>query len=262
MTWTVFVRDLDSGVDSQVAAGTNTDYEYCMAFFAFIAVDGDLVAYAIEDHERASKNATTIVVRSLSSGEIVRTIDTDLYVEAVDISGEDVAFIAGILPDHPYGDLDSPRLGVSVADAPAISWIARDQYVDNFSFANGRLAWLGYPGDTGQIWTADVNDLQPVALAGDNGGSLSEPYSAGEYVTWVDGSGINPGTRINIWSQDDSSVHRVVPFPYGVDPGQGEVWTSSSSGDWLVWAGWIYQSAVEVNEVLQGCPMSDAVGLP
>ena len=263
MSWAVFARDLASGVDNQLAAGTNTDYEGCGAFFASISIDGDLVAYAVEDHAKASNNASTIVVRSLSSGEVVRTIDTDLYVEQVDLSGDDVAFIAGRLSDDPYADLDSPRLGVSTADSPAISWIAKDQYVDTLSFSNGRLAWLAYLDNSEQIWTADVRDLKPVALTNDGDRRYSDPYSTGDYVTWVEASrGANFGTQIDIWSREDSAIHSVVPFPYGIDPGQGEVWTSSSSGDWLVWAGSIYQSATEMTEVLQGCPMSDAVGLP
>jgi hypothetical protein len=260
ISWTVWARDLETGTDAQIATGKNTDTESCAAYFAGIASDGDLVAYAVEDHGRASKEATTLVIRSLVTGEIVRTVDTDLYIEDLAISGEDVAFIDGHLSTDPYADIESPRLGVSLADSPAVSWIAKNQYVDTLSFANGRLAWLAYPGDSEQIWTADVDDLRPLALTGEDNWRYSDPDSSGDYVTWVEGSGgANFGTQIDIWSREDSAIHSVVPFAYGVDPGQGEVLNAWTSNGWLLWDGWIYNDVSgDVSDVLQGCLLSDA----
>ena len=259
ITWTVWARDLETDTDAEIATGKNTDTESCAAYFPDIAVDGDLVAYAVEDHERASKEATTLVIQSLVTGEIVRTVDTDLYIEDLDLSGADVAFIAGTLSDDPYSDIESPRLGVSLADSPAISWIAKNQYVDSLSFANGRLAWHAYPDDYDQIWTADVDDLQPVALTKEDDRRYSDPYSSGDYVIWVEGSGgANFGTQIDIWSPEDSAIYSVVPFPYGVDPGQGQVDNAWTSNGWLLWGGSIDVSRDEWSDVLQGCLLSDA----
>ena len=163
VSWTVWARDLEAGTDAEIAMGKNTDTESCAAYFPDIAVDGDLLAYAVEDHERASKEATTLVIRSLVTGEIVRTVDTDLYIEDLAISDEDVAFIDGHLSTDPYSDIESPRLIVSTTDSPALRLIETGQYVDSLSFVNGRLAWLGDEADDEEVWTADVKDLKPVA---------------------------------------------------------------------------------------------------
>ena len=267
VSWTVWARDLEAGTDAEIAMGKNTDTESCAAYCPDIAVDGDLLAYAVEDHERASKEATTLVIRSLVTGEIVRTVDTDLYIEDLAISDEDVAFIDGHLSTDPYSDIESPRLIVSTTDSPALRLIETGQYVDSLSFVNGRLAWLGDEADDEEVWTADVKDLKPVALTHDGDRRYSDPYSSGDYVVWSDGPLYYFGTRIDVWSQHDSTIHSVVPFPSSYsstgeplapEPGAGEVYSAWVDGSWLLWNGSIFKSAAEYSDVLQGCLLSDA----
>ena len=85
-------------------------------------------------------HATTIVVKSLTSGDTVRTIKSDVIVDDLDLSAGNVAYIEGKAnAGDPYDPVDPTWLMLSTVDQPTPVRIADN--VDGLSFSDGRLAW-------------------------------------------------------------------------------------------------------------------------
>jgi hypothetical protein len=244
-TWRIRVFDDSTGTTKQVDQGVANRVEYCNAWPPVVAVDGDLLAYAVESPMPDSPEASTIVVRSVQSGEVVRMVESPLVIGAVDIDNGDVAYIAGDYPADPgpYDELVHERLMLSTVNRPDSIVVSRDP--DEISFSHGRLSWF-QSGDLPQpCFTATVDNLVPVEVGERSGPPWSDALTSGSFVSFA--------SNDLAWVWDESSG---VTYPVQV-PAYPEI--VSTNGGWLVWAGNALNDADPA--ILQGLPVEDVPGI-
>jgi hypothetical protein len=240
-------------VDRQVDAGVNIETSGCQAAAPPVAVDGDLIAYVVEDASEAARAATKIVVRSISTGAIVREIKSDATVNDVDMAGGDVSYIEGIPSDvgDPSSRFQSTKLKLSFEDGSPERIIGGG--VSAVSFSDGRIVFRhdrseAFP-DVLTTTTDDVLFAQDSVM--DNQHELrSDPFAAGRFVSYPVNSGIS------IWDGQDDRTYGISPFPVEHGFAPGVVNATSMNAGWLVWASASQENGETVTRI-SGIPVSE-----
>jgi hypothetical protein len=244
LNWHIVAHEISTGSEAEIASGRHIQRIGCAAWAPTVAIDGEFVAYAQEGNDSSEWE---IVVRSLASGEVVRTIGTGRVVADVDLDGMDVAFVNGVPDDplSPYFVLTRRRLMLSVATEPEPKLVERGASW-SVSFAEGRMTWWINPGtSSGQCWTASVEDLTPLRIAGDSY-RVGSPRTSGDLVTYV---AATETTAVGeIWVARTGMTYQLAP----------DIWMEGlfSNGGWLVWYGDRYSYGNEVT-LVQGLPFAE-----
>ena len=245
--WRINVFDITTGATQVIAAGVSKRMSGCTAWPPPVAVDGDLVAYAVEDPSASVPEASTVEVRAISSGALVRTIESSDVVEDVDIDAGDVAFVAGSYTPDALGYLHvlaDRQLMLSTVSNPTSVLVARD--LDDVSFSNGRLAWLQtpiYPAD--RVMTTTVADLDLLEVGERAAPFWQDPMTSGRFVSFV------ANDLLWVWDDKTGAAHpmQAPAYPQLV----------STNGGWLVWQGDALKDTDPA--VLQGLPIDDVQGM-
>ncbi|HEY5519535.1 MAG TPA: hypothetical protein VIK08_02675 [Candidatus Limnocylindrales bacterium] len=229
VSWTINAYDLATSTTSVVASGRHTKVVVCGAEPPPIAISGDLVAYGRE----GTSDGWTIVVQSLSTGEVVRSIDTEGRLDDVALDGQDVAY------DEDYWP--GSRLMISTAAAPDPQFVMND--ATSISFASGRLAWTAEGGDGDEVWTATVSDPTPVKVSSDDYQLIFDVHTADGYVSYATSTG---DSGIALWDERTGRLYELLErdaYPDDVVVG----------GGWIAW----YDPFDTNPAILQGLPLSE-----
>ena len=245
--WRINVFDIATGATQVIAAGVSKRMSGCSVWPPPVAIDGDLVAYAVEDPSASEPEASTVIVRSITTDEVVRTIESSDVVEDVDIDVGDVAFVAGsYTPDaqNYWYVLADRQLMLSTVSNPTPVLVARD--LDDVSFSNGRLAWLQTPiSPADHVMTTTVADLDLLEVGERAAPFWRDPVSSGRFVSFV------ANDLLWVWDDKTGAAHpmQAPAYPKLV----------STNGGWLVWQGVALKDSDPA--VLQGLPIDDVPGM-
>jgi hypothetical protein len=249
-TWRLMVKDIVSGEVRQLQSGVHHRLEGGLAVPPLIKIDGDRVAYAVENTRPGHPLAWRVTLLSLTSGNVERAFDTDLDLFDLDLSGTDICYSEGDA-ELEVGFKFNTRLMLSTAEHPEPVEIDRDAY--DVAISGGRLAWIedraagsqGSPQPIAPVaMTATVSDLVPQqiskmsqALGSPSPGS-SLPLMAAYYpavgddlVAWrerqSDGTEMGYLYRLIAWDGSRGAAYQLEPTP--------EVLFASLEGGWLSW---------------------------
>jgi hypothetical protein len=241
---------------------------------AIACVDGDLLAYAIEAPRPQHPDAWSIVIRSLVTGSIVRTIATDRDLYRFDLADGDVVYSEGTTDttlDFKY----VTRLMISTAEQPEPFEVGRHAY--EVAAGGDRFAWVrdDASGEAGSpmpiapvIMTATFSDPASVQVSVRTRGPAPPagwgppllgglwPGASDDAIAWHDRQ--TDGT----W---EGSVRRVALFDprtgrsYQIEPSPNPV-VVSVQGGWIVWNVDTNPDNTEINHVIFGIPVDEALG--
>ncbi len=223
VSWSLNVTPLTGGgttrLDGGVVSRTSVGGAAAGPLPPEMAAAGDRVAYAVPRLRVAGQpEASTIVVRSLSSGEVVRRITTRGYVAQLGVWGQAVMYReaqdVGPGAGTVYPGDATLRLAVSDADEPRgvevhVSWATIG---DGGIAGDDRIAWTSSDPAASQLRVARLADLtttlvdapQVSQAAGGAGavGTAYRPTLVGDGAAWVvqvqDGSGAWSGV-VDVW---------------------------------------------------------------
>jgi hypothetical protein len=226
-----------------------------------IDVEGDFLAYVVPRPTPDAPLANEIVLRRLSTGEVVRRVPTELMVYDVAVGEGVVLYSEGLMNLESYGEFYDTRLMLSSDARPTPRFLFNHSY--EIDIAGQRVVWQDYPDNlasgpvTAQVViSATLPDLEPVRLSlpydipGVGGSFLS---TAGEgFVAWSQGG---EGTfGLTVWRE---STGTAVAVADSYIPTQ-----TSIGGGWLAWDSYIDSgdremfplSAVSLQDVAQLFP--------
>ena len=231
--WQIRRHDFADDVTDVIAQGVNhwiTDDS--SVHDPYVAFDGDLIAYDVET-PGPDKNAR-IIVQSISSGEIVRTIDVGSPVFDIVLSGGDVTYLTGQVADGTWGSPDDPQLILSQAD--------------------GQVRHLPYNADVSMPISFDENGTTVMETFPDPASALSDLSFASSVGTLntqpSDSRDLQHGDGLVVWrsrkledghpigdqvSVFDTDTHQIAVLDEGV-PFEWAIFDVSGLGDgWLIW---------------------------
>jgi hypothetical protein len=272
LSWRVRGLDLASGTSTTIAHGTNTRLVSnngtggLQAVPPLAQVDGDTVAYTLEDPTPARPDGWKIIIASLPDGHVERSVTTAQAIYSLALANGAVAYSEGRL-DLPGSFTYATRLMLSTADRPTPREIAKDTFT--VVMAGDRLAWVSDPmasqGQIGlaqspQILTAAIGSPTPTPASVTPDGVAEKgaywPAAGDGFVSWADdqdtGPGRHPdpnGDHLVVWSERSGEAVQLEPTAGMIVTGVG--------GGWLTW----YNDWKSPTIFVAGIPIA-AAGLP
>jgi hypothetical protein len=230
--WRVRARNLDSGEIRTIASGTDSS-SAGSAWPALTRIDGDLVAYGAPARRAGHPNAWSILVRSLTSGQVVRTIEIDRKLVGFDLADGNVAYIEGTRDEAGNFTYDT-RLMISTVSHPEPVQVDRDVYAvaaggNRFAWEQDRVAGQDQSPmpETPVILTATVSQPTPVQVSVMTQGppppeGFGRPRLGGLYpsvandlVAWqdaqTDGTWAGQLYRVVVWDASSGQAHQIDP---------------------------------------------------
>jgi hypothetical protein len=224
----------DGGATNVVATGTNVRGGGECDWIAGpgLALSGDRVAWTAEAARTGHPDATTLTVRSLTSGETVRTLSFDGTITGITLDGQ--ALLYGEMP--PDGMAGHVMFAADDAQEPAVLRVAA-----NGAIGGGRIAWASDTGD-GSVWTAAEGSIgSAVRLAAPvDPAFISQGANPivveGDVVAWIAEGvlGDTGTTRVVVWRSGWPSARLMT--------GYGQPSVLQLAGGWLAWdssLGWM-----------------------
>jgi len=241
LEWHIIATDIDGASTWTVASGVQRRAGASFgAAWPALDLDGDRLAYAIEDPARAPSGWKILVV-SVPGGIVERVIPTDLPVYDLALDRADVAWTEG-RTDPGIGFTYDTRLMVSAAAQPAPREIARNAF--EVAFGDGRLAWsqdaptrVTGAAEGTRIWTASPPDFRAEPASPEPGHGTEQrqayPATGDGFVTWqsyrfseTDVSVL--GDRFCVWDPARRTAFELLDVrPVGP--------LGSVGGGWFVW---------------------------
>lgn len=237
LDWKIWLYDTAAGTTRLVATGVQTTAVGVNGpSWPKLALDGDRIAYAIEDHSRAG-DVWQVVVENIQ-GEAVRTVQTQRHVYDLGLSGDTIAYSEGTVNPNDGHMGDTQLVLANGTDAPRV--LGTSVYA--IALRDGRLAYGEDHQDVAsglaqgtQVWTAATPDWVPEAIGPfpyPGVEALQEwPASGNGFVSW--GSVRNGdvraemGDQLCVWSP-------VARAAYQVEGEMGAV-LSAIGGGWIAW---------------------------
>lgn len=256
LSWRVFVQRLDTGERTVIASGVNRRLEGTSAVPPLVQIDGDMVAYTVEDPAPGREWGWQIIVASATSGTIAHRYPTAFSVYQMTLEGNTVLYTEGLV-DEKQSFKYAMRL--MVARSTSSTALADDAF--EVALSDGRAAWISDP-DSSRNRLGMAQHPQLMTSSGFGSGMLVSrepgfqgafwPSTADGIVAWSEDEGGSDGTaanRLALWSQAHGTVlvdHAHTPLP--LLGGHG----------WLLWYD---DSAQGINAVLHGTTL-DALAYP
>ncbi|HEY5436555.1 MAG TPA: hypothetical protein VIK13_15095 [Candidatus Limnocylindrales bacterium] len=170
LLWQINSVSVTTGTRSVIASGSNTRIpvggEAAGPLPPVLAADGDRVAYTLDRAGRQDTDASAIIVRSLSSGAVLRRVDADGYVAQVGLIGQRLFFrqafgIAGTSASvFPFDA--SLMLARSDGEAPRLI----DTHVSHAAMDAQTLVWSHEDATDASIWATPLSTEVPFRVEG------------------------------------------------------------------------------------------------
>ncbi len=218
LLWQIDSVTISTGVRSVIASGSNTRIpvggEGAGPLAPVLAADGDRVAYTLDRTGPGGTDASAIIVRSLTSGAVLRRIDADGYVAQVGLVGHRLFFreafgIAGTSASvFPFDA--SLMLARSDGEAPRLI----DTHVSHAAMDAQTLVWSHEDATDASIWTASLDtglpfrvEGPPVIVAPGQPGPTSDlavgPGVVG-WIMWYPGADGSWTSALVVWRTGDT----------------------------------------------------------
>jgi hypothetical protein len=197
LLWQINTVSISTGAVSVIASGSNTripvEGEAAGPLAPVLAADGDRVAYTLDRAGPGGTDASAIIVRSLSSGAVLRRIDADGYVAQVGLTGQALffreAFDSGA-PGSVYPADASLMLSRSDGEPPRLI----DTHVSDAAMDTRTLVWSRENATDASIWTTLLPTGErmrvpgpPVAVEPGQQGPSSNLAVGNGVVAWIVG---------------------------------------------------------------------------
>jgi hypothetical protein len=233
--WAVKSLDLASGQTSTIDSGSSQRSRITWDSPVALGIDGSTVAYAIGAATAEKPYASTVVIRDLDTGSVIRQFDTELMVFDIGVSGHDVAYSEGSVTSGHYQLLTGSRLMLMRGEDAAPIKLADNTF--EVSFDGPRVVWIqGQPDAeigpaTGEdIMKVELPNLQPAELSRSSADpsvdSAFVPTAAEGYAAWTEAS--DRDQHLIVWDSRTSSSHEVATAKVTFYPSIGD--------GWLVWS--------------------------
>lgn len=272
LAWRVMALDLDAGGPTIVAHGTNARLDYnngrggLQAAPPLAQVDGNLIAYTLEDTGPGRPQGWKIVIRSLADGAVERTVPTKQAIYSLALANDSVAWSEGLL-DLPGSFTYAARLMVSTPEHPRPREVAKDAF--EVLLDSDRLSWIGDPiasqkgiglAQHPRLFTAVLDDLRADPVSAPADGIIEKgaywPAAGDGFITWADDQDTGPdrhpdptGDHLVVWDQRSDQAVQLEPTAGMILSGVG--------GGWLTW----YDDWRSPRIIVAGIPIASA-GLP
>ncbi len=152
IAWRVIVEPLTGGARTVIASGTNRRLEGPGAVPPLVQIDGDLVAYTVEDPTPDRPWGWQVNVISRSSGKVVARYPTSLSIYQMALEDETLLYSEGAV-DEERSFKYATRLVLATPEAPSGTVIAKDAF--ELALSDGRLVWVSDPESSeGQLGMA------------------------------------------------------------------------------------------------------------
>ena len=169
LLWQINTVTISTGAGSVIASGSNTripvEGEAAGPLAPVLAADGDRVAYTLDRAGPGGTDASAIIVRSLSSGALIRRIDADGYVAQVGLVGQALffreAFDSGT-PGSVYPADASLMLSRSDGELPRLI----DTHVSDAAMDAQMLVWSREDATDASIWVMPLDTDVPMRVPG------------------------------------------------------------------------------------------------
>lgn len=232
--WRVIAARRDGTATKVVANGANVrGGGECDAISGpGLALSGDRVAWTTEATTSGHPNATTLTVRSLTGGNVVRQVSSDGDITEVSLDDQALLYQEVPMAGMPGRAIFAPDDSHPPAAVPGAS---------NGAVGGGRVAWASDTGD-GSVWTApeaSIGGAVRVAAPVDPAfiSQQANPLLVeGDVVAWIAQGvqGDTGTTRVAVWRPSWTSARLLTGYS------QPEV--LELGGGWLAWdstIGWM-----------------------
>lgn len=246
LTWRLMAYDMNTGESRELTSGVHSRIEFCTAVAPSFAIDGELLAYALEKPRADYPLAWQVTLVSITTGQVARTFETDLDLFELGLAGTSVAYLEGNYDEdvEPFAQTDT-RLMLSTAGDPEPIQLASD--ADDMSFSGDRLAWVDDQeksrhdegASRARFMTATLSDLTPREVSVRTGLPPRRPVAGGDIVTWPELD------QVILWDPASGVAWPLEPTP-GAD-------RTNSEGGWLTW---LSLDPEDASEALNGIPLA------
>jgi len=240
LTWRIMTLDLRDGKPRPLVSGVSRRLEGGQGVPPPVQIDGDRLAYAVEDPTPERPLGWKIVLRSLRSGRIEREVRTALSIYSLGLSGTTIAYSEGFV-DQALNFKYRTDLMVSAADHPAPIELAKDAF--EVAVDGHRIAWVSDPQPSQEqsglamhprILTATLEDLAPVAISHEPDSNPTRgaywPAAGDGLISWADdqvgATGPNRGRLLVVWSEKSGAAVQLEPAHTNI---------SALTEGWLLW---------------------------
>ena len=197
LLWQINAVSISTGAPSVIASGSNTripvEGEAAGPLAPVLATDGDRVAYTLDRPGPGGTDASAIIVRSLSSGAVLRRLDADGYVAQVGVTGQALFFrevFDSGTPGSVYPADASLMLSRSDGEPPRLI----DTHVSDAALDTEMLVWSREDATDASIWTTLLPTRErmrvpgpPVAVEPGQQGPSSNLAVGNGVVAWIVG---------------------------------------------------------------------------
>jgi hypothetical protein len=234
LDWSVIAAQRAGTATTVVATGTNVrgGGECDGITGPSLALSGDRVAWTAEAARPDHPDTTTLTVRSLTSGKVVRRVSFDGNIAGIKLDGQALIF-QEVAPDATFG-----RVMFAADDAQDPTVLPG---AVSGAIGGGRIAWASDAGD-GSVWTAAEGSIgNAVRLAAPvDPAFISQGANpivvGGDVVAWIAQGvlGDNGTTRVVVWRSGWASARLMT--------GYGQPSVLQLAGGWLAWdssLGWM-----------------------
>ena len=245
-------RTLDAGVSSRQFTYPNAGVTCDDPVIPPVAVSGSTVAYAVDHPTSQYPAGSRIVLRSLSSGSMLRVIDTATQVTALALSATSVAWV-----ESPNAQAPGPVTRWRVMRAPVATGLAREvplavpghswRYAPESVVLDGS-AVLTSPGEWQLGWGTVVRSAgNSVVALNRNPTPFCLPFGAASGVALLTCSEEGYDERVATWSAQDGLRILDGPLP-------AVMHSAAVTGDWVTWT--FYSDPELTRPVLLGVPLA------
>ena len=209
VSWALNLTTLDgktTKLDGGVVSRLSVEGEGSTPLPPEMAAQGNRVAYAVPRNVSGSPQASRIIVRSLSDGALVRTIDTSGYIGQLGLFGQTLIYRRAT---DTTGPTDPSNAYLNVVADDASQPVTLDGPVAQASISDGgtggtvRIAWMpGYGVTPGLRWvTLGETAFHTVAIVG-GATSMFDPVVIGKGLAWLafveNGDGTSTA-QVQVW---------------------------------------------------------------
>ena len=165
--WKVVAVPLAGGPETELGTGTSSrtsiEGEGAAPQAPVLAADGDRVAYAIDAPTTGAPDASRLVVRSISTGAILRQIDMTGYVEQLHLAGQAILIGEGF-DTAGAGSIAWGDATLLLARSDTTSAVKLDDHVIDSVIGTGLVAWSRADATDYSVRTAPLDTLTPTTI--------------------------------------------------------------------------------------------------